>query len=37
MQSAQTPLPVFAQAGNRMGHFNYVPDVDGTIAPARRR
>jgi adenylate cyclase len=30
VQSAQTPLAVFAEAGNAMGHFNYVPDVDGT-------
>jgi adenylate cyclase len=31
MRSAQTPLPIFAAAGNSLGHFNYVPDVDGTV------
>ncbi|MHB8875612.1 MAG: CHASE2 domain-containing protein, partial [Myxococcaceae bacterium] len=29
--SAQTPLPLFAANGNRFGHFNMVPDMDGTI------
>jgi adenylate cyclase len=29
-RSAQTPLKVFTGRGNRLGHLNYVPDVDGT-------
>ncbi|MBL8951409.1 MAG: adenylate/guanylate cyclase domain-containing protein [Myxococcaceae bacterium] len=29
-RSAQTPLKVFEDLGNRLGHLNYVPDVDGT-------
>ncbi len=29
--SAQMPLPRFAGAGTRVGHFSMVPDVDGTI------
>ncbi len=29
--SAQTPLRRFAQTGSRLGHFSYVPDLDGTI------
>ncbi|MFZ5470867.1 MAG: CHASE2 domain-containing protein [Myxococcota bacterium] len=31
MHSAQTPLPLFAKAGTRLGHFNFIPDVDGTL------
>jgi adenylate cyclase len=27
---AQTPLSVFTTQDNRLGHLNYVPDVDGT-------
>ncbi len=30
-QSAQTPLAAFTQAGNTLGHFNFVIDVDGTL------
>jgi adenylate cyclase len=29
--SAQTPLRRFATVGSHLGHFSYVPDVDGTI------
>ncbi len=29
--SAQTPLPLFARAGNRFGFFNEKPDPDGPI------
>lgn len=28
---AQAPLPRFAAAGSRLGHFNSVPDIDSTI------
>jgi adenylate cyclase len=28
--SIQVPLPAFVQAGKRLGHFNIVPDIDGT-------
>ena len=31
MVSAQTPLRRFAEAGSNLGHFSYVPDLDGTI------
>lgn len=29
--SAQTPLPIFARGPTRFGHFNMVPDADGTL------
>jgi adenylate cyclase len=29
--SAQTPLRRFASSGSHLGHFSYVPDLDGTI------
>ncbi|MBK7864817.1 MAG: adenylate/guanylate cyclase domain-containing protein [Archangiaceae bacterium] len=29
-RSAQTPLKIFTTQGNRLGHLNIVPDVDGT-------
>jgi adenylate cyclase len=32
--SVQVPLPVLAQASQRLGHFNLVPDLDGTMRRA---
>ncbi len=29
-RQVQTPLKIFTGLGNRFGHLNYVPDVDGT-------